>query len=91
MAAHQQPEPPGHGVVAAAALAGSLLVAAASIVILGLPFEKASPRPRGTTAARRPPAPRLQLAEAVGIPRVLAVSLTSRRPPSLSDLLEPHR
>ena len=73
------------------ALAASLLIGAASAAVLALPFEKVSQRPQGTVTARRTPAPRTQLAEAVGIPRVLAGSLTSRRPPSLSELLEQRR
>ena len=71
-------------------LAASFLVAAASAAILALPLEKVSERPQAATA-RRAPSPRIQLAEAVGVPRLLARSLTSRRPPSLSDLLEQHR
>ena len=73
------------------ALTGSLVVAAASVVLLALPFGKESRRPPAAAAARRAPAARAQLAEAVGVPRLLARSLTSRRPPSLSELLEPHR
>ena len=73
------------------ALAASLLVAAASAVVLALPFAGVSHRTQGSELARRPPAPRIQLAEAVGIPRALARHLTSRTPPTLSDLLEAGR
>ena len=72
------------------ALAASLVVAAGSVILLALPFERRSPGPEATFAARPAPAPRLQLAEAVGIPRALARSLTSHTPPRLSDLLETH-
>lgn len=72
------------------ALAASLVVAAVSAVLLALPFPAATQRAEGAVAARRTPAPRIQLAEAVGIPRALARHLTRRTPPSVSDLLEAH-
>lgn len=73
------------------ALAASLLVAAGAALLLALPFQRSDQATRGTLGAHRAPAPRVQLAEAVGIPRALARHLTSRTPPRLSDLLETRR
>ena len=73
------------------ALAASLLIAAASAVVLMLPFHDPSQETEGRSVARRATTPRIQLAEAVGVPRALARHLTSRTPPTLSDLLGARR
>ena len=72
-------------------LAASALLAVASALLLALPVHEAIKATSSSVAAVRPPAPRIQLAEAVGIPQALARHLTRAVPPSLSDLLETHR
>ena len=72
-------------------LAASLVIAAGSALVLVLPLERGARRPHLSRSGLYGPSSRLELAQSLGVPRLLAMHLTRTTPPTLVDLLETRR